>query len=250
MENLEATYESDSMVKQTWRGWHTFILLLILVGIGTVGLLVPKASVLGAWIGILVLLTALTVVAGHGVTGLKLGCLIDANNRISLARLQALSWTLMVVSAFLAGALANISAKSANPGVLADPLSIGVPEQLWVLMGISLTSLVGSPLILSAKKNQQPKDAEVERTRAILDRQGEDVEKISNVGRVIVKEYPIKANISDLFKGDEVSNAAPFTKYVQSNIEAPRLLADAGRSVRLALTRPTSRSSVWASRSP
>ena len=40
------------------------------------------------------------------------------------------------------------------------------------------------------------------------------------------------------------------TKYIQSNIEAPRLLADAGRLVRLASTRPTSRSSVWASRSP
>ena len=39
-------------------------------------------------------------------------------------------------------------------------------------------------------------------------------------------------------------------KYVQSNIEAPRLLADAGRSVRLASTPPTSRRSVLASRSP
>ena len=47
-------------------------------------------------------------------------------------------WTLIVISAFLAGALANISANSVNPGSIADPLSIGVPEELWILMGISL----------------------------------------------------------------------------------------------------------------
>lgn len=220
MENLEATPEAraagelgaapepGTTVRQTWRGWHTFFLLLVLVSIGLIGLLAPKFSVLGAWLGILVLLTALTVAVGHGVTGLSLGCLIDAHNRISLARLQAILWTLIVISAFLAGALANISANSANPGSIADPLSIGVPEELWILMGISLTSLIGSPLILSAKKTQQPKDAEVERTREILDRQGEDVENIDNVGRIMIKDYPIKANISDLFKGDEVSNAA------------------------------------------
>jgi hypothetical protein len=39
-------------------------------------------------------------------------------------------------------------------------------------------------------------------------------------------------------------------KYIQSNIEAPRLLTDAGRSARLASTRPTNRSSDGASRSP
>ncbi len=187
MENLEATTEAratgglgaapepENTIRQTWRGWHTLVLLLVLVGIGLIGLLVPKFSVLGAWLGILALLTALTVLAGHGVTGLSLGCLIDAHNRISLARLQAISWTLVVISAFLAGALANIRANTVNPGLIADPLSIGVPEELWIFMGISLTSLIGSPLLLNAKKSQQPKDAEVERTLEILNRQGEDV---------------------------------------------------------------------------
>jgi hypothetical protein len=79
--------------------------------------------------------------------------------------LQALSWSLVVISAFLAGALANISA---NPGLLADPLSIGVPEELWILMGISFTSLIDSPLILSQKEpategcggGEDPRDAQ------------------------------------------------------------------------------------------
>ncbi len=134
--------------------------------------------------------------------------MIDAHNRISLARLQAISWTLIVISAFLAGALANIRANSVDSGSISDPLSIGVPEELWILIGISLTSLVGSPLILNARKSQQPKDAEVERTLEILNRQGEDVEEIDNVGKLLIKECPARANIFDLFKGDEVSNAA------------------------------------------
>lgn len=86
----------------------------------------------------MVLLTALTVVARHGAPawGLatyrrKAWLLIDANNRVSLARLRALSCTLVAISAFLAGALANISA---NPGLLANSLSISVPEELWILM--------------------------------------------------------------------------------------------------------------------
>jgi hypothetical protein len=104
--------------------------------------------------------------------------------------------------------LSHGSSNSADPGSISDPLSIGVPKELWALMGISLTSLIGSLLILNAKKSQQPKDAEVESTLEILDRQGEDVEEIDNVGRLLIKEYPAKAKISDLFKGVEVSNAA------------------------------------------
>ncbi len=48
----------------------------------------------------------------------------------------------------------------------------------------------------------------MERTLEILNGQGEDVEEIDNVGKLLIKEYPARANISDLFKGDEVSNAA------------------------------------------
>ena len=35
----------------------------------------------------------------------------------------------------------------------------------------------------------------MERSLAILDRQGEDVAKISNIGRIVVKQCPIKANV-------------------------------------------------------
>ena len=35
-----------------------------------------------------------------------------------------------------------------------DALSIAVPQELWLLMGIAATSLIGSPLIKGVKKGQ------------------------------------------------------------------------------------------------
>lgn len=183
-----------------WSGRHTFGLFLILFGIGLVGLLAPGG--LGAWLGILVLLAALTGMVGHGVTGFGLGCLIDARNRLSLARLQMISWTLVLLSAFLAGALANISTNAP------DPLRINVPQELWALMGISLTSMIGTPLITSLKKDQKPRQEEKERTLNIMSERGEDIENITNDGKIMINDSPSGAGVSDLFRGDETANAA------------------------------------------
>ena len=50
-----------------------------------------------------------------GVTGLNLGCLIDAHNRISLARLQAISWTLVAISACYADPGARLWGTARQP---------------------------------------------------------------------------------------------------------------------------------------
>ena len=77
-------------------------------------------------------------------------------------------------------------------------------------MGISITSLVGSPLIISSKKDKEPREEEKNKTIATLSQQGERTSNdcITNVGQVIVKADPAQASISDLFKGDETANAA------------------------------------------
>ena len=77
-------------------------------------------------------------------------------------------------------------------------------------MGISITSLVGSPLIISSKKDKEPREEEKNKTIATLAQQGERTSNdcITNVGQVIVKADPAQASISDLFKGDETANAA------------------------------------------
>jgi hypothetical protein len=86
----------DSPPSFTWTTWHDLSLALILTAIGIVGLL-PLLLLLAAFVGF----------AGHGVTGLWYGLLVDGRNRMSLARLQMLLWILLMLSGFLA-ALFNI----------------------------------------------------------------------------------------------------------------------------------------------
>ncbi|MCW3977668.1 MAG: hypothetical protein NWE77_07030 [Candidatus Bathyarchaeota archaeon] len=57
---------------------------------------------------------------------------------------------LIVLSAFLTIALERIYA-SATGTIIADPSAIAIPLELWALLGISTTSFVRSPLVLSAK---------------------------------------------------------------------------------------------------
>ena len=53
---------------------------------------------------------------GSGVTGLSLDCLMVGHSRLSLVRLQAVSWTLILVSALFDRALVNTRANSVASG--------------------------------------------------------------------------------------------------------------------------------------
>jgi hypothetical protein len=117
-------------------------LIGILVGIALAGLWLSRYSLILSWLVMLVLMITFLVVAGAAITGLRRGLLIDGRNKISLSRFQLIAWTVVVLSAFLTAALFNIRAGAD------DPLAIAIPEQLWILMGISTTSLIGSPLLL------------------------------------------------------------------------------------------------------
>ena len=134
--------------KPEWKAWHTLSLLAIISAIVLLGVLTPSTQIGWAWIGTLVLLAGFATVAGHGILGLWLGLLIDERNKMSLSRLQMILWTIVVLSGFLTAAMWNISHGQV------DALSIVVPAQLWLLMGISTTSLIGSPLIRSTQDDR------------------------------------------------------------------------------------------------
>ena len=85
-----------------------------------------------------------------------------------------------------------------------DPLAIALPKELWMLMGISTASLVGSPLIRSNKKAQMPETEETKKTTEKVE--GEEGE-VSNIGQVVVNEKPKDARFSNMFKGEETGNA-------------------------------------------
>ena len=127
------------------------------------------------------------VIAGQGVTGLWRGMLIDDRNKMGLSRLQMILWTIIVLSGFLVAALSNLATGQA------DPLAIAIPSQLWLLMGISTTSLVGSPLIKSTKKNKTPSEAEKGQTLESLAKQmgADSVEDtVTHAGQIVVHTGP------------------------------------------------------------
>jgi hypothetical protein len=111
------------------------------------------------------------------------GWLINEQNRMSLSRLQMFLWTVVILSAYVAAVLANVQFKYYDKGV-----SIAIPQEVWLAMGISTTSLVGTGLILETKKRKkavEPHNVKV--TKGIL----------------VVNEKP---SLLDLVHGEEVSN--------------------------------------------
>jgi hypothetical protein len=131
-----------------WKLWHTLAVPALLIAAALVGLLLPSSLRLLIWIVIIVLLLTLALTIGHGTTNQWIGLLIDERNKISLSRFQMLLWTIIILSAFLCIAMLNVHT---NP---LSALAINVPVELWALMGISTTSLVGSPVAMSVKRDQ------------------------------------------------------------------------------------------------
>jgi hypothetical protein len=184
-----------------WSGWHTFSLGVIIVAIVLVGLLFPPDSRFWVWLSVVLLLVAFGVVAGHGITGLWHGLLVDERNKLSLSRLQMFLWTLVVLSGFVTAALSNLAADQV------DPLAITIPSALWLLIGISTTSLVASPLIRSTKRARLADRDEVRDTFALLSNQGVDIGGIAAKGQIVVNTTLKDARWSDLFMGEETGNA-------------------------------------------
>lgn len=201
----------------------SWALVILVLGIIPVGLLSPQWMGL-AWTWAII---AVLMVLAIGVTGLSLGkgwagVLIDPpTNTMSLSRLQIMLWTGVILSAFVTLALGRIAAKSA------DPLAIQLPPLLWALMGISMTSAVGSPLLKAAKAQKTAGQEEVNQQRAVkrgvdlktaatyrtvlAERKSEDarlreqVGETKPLGAIVRKDSWEKATFSDLLTGEEVA---------------------------------------------
>ena len=148
MASVAAPYDEQSVV---WRTWHTLALVAMLAGIVLVGVVLPWAAGpsgnyrharLFAWLATLGFLTGFALVMGHGLTGLARGIFVDGRNKMSVSRLQMFLWTILVLSACLTAALANVGLGAA------EPLAVSVPDPLLLAMGVSTSSLIASPLVL------------------------------------------------------------------------------------------------------
>lgn len=138
------------------------------------------------------------------------GAFIDNRNRISLSKLQAAAWTVVVLSGFATAAAYNIMA-SVYEDTSITALAIVIPGDLLIAMGISATSLVATPALLTMKSqlpdntDDQGAAAEDAHLANAKNKLGPD---IGRNGKVLVRTSPADASWSDLVTGEEVGNAA------------------------------------------
>ena len=186
---------------KTWTFGHTIAWLLFIVVLPLAFIYKIEQPVTAWWI-LMAGFMSILLITGHGVTGSMKGAFVDNRNTLSLSRFQMMAWTILILSALCAAAFWNIKVGDPNP------LNIGLKEELWLLMGISTASLVGSPLILNGKKALAPDRAEMSKTFELLKQQGYDTDKLDNQGHLIVNAAPHHARWSDLFTGEETGNFA------------------------------------------
>ena len=141
---------------QNWSYYHTIICICFVLVIPCIAYFyedimvnILKNNLVKSWFFVIAGFILVILTIGHGVTGTWKGAFVDNRNVMSLSRIQILGWTILVLSAFSTIALWNMFVTNhaclyANDsGCLPD-----IPEDLWLSMGISTTSMVASPLIL------------------------------------------------------------------------------------------------------
>jgi hypothetical protein len=139
---------------------------------------------------------------GWAKLGRAAGALITQENIISLSRLQMVLWTVLVLSFFSAVALARLASDATL-----EPLNVQVGSELWGLLGISSASLVGTPLLLSIRRDKVPVDGVAASTPAATCFNETPAAVAARAsGPLYANVAPVDARFSDIFEGDELSN--------------------------------------------
>lgn len=146
-------------------------------------------------------LAAFMLVLGQAISGTPFGVLVNERNLMSLSRFQAAVWTIVVIAGYLTMVVARIKSGTANA------VDVGIPQELWLAMGISSTSLLGTPLLLSGKRQRKPDARMVESAASQLSEPKKDLEN-QRVGVLYANKSIQDARIADIFQGDEVGNTA------------------------------------------
>jgi hypothetical protein len=171
-----------------------FLLAIIVAAVLPIFWLNPYVRLL-SWgivaVGALILASGIT----DGTVGFSRSLLCDSRNRFQQSNLISFAWLIVISSAYLSCALWNISLWKPDSGTTL-PISIEVPASVWVLAGIVSTGLVGSSLILSHKLSLQGRLAST------------DSRPIASL-KVIIRERPDQATISDLVALDEEETVPP-----------------------------------------
>jgi hypothetical protein len=183
-----------------WKPWHSAAVLAITAFFVWMAVWLPW-GVYASWIIAMIALTLFTLVVGRGVTGVWKGAFVDDRFRMSLSRLQMLTWTIVIVAALGTMAIARAQTDAVTA------MDIAVPPTVWALLGISITSLIGSPLIKNAKKDPAA-GPDPARAVALLAAMGKGPDEVSVEGQVVRNTSIDAASFADLFMGEYVETFA------------------------------------------
>ncbi len=179
--------------------WAALPIVLLAVGFFVAPALAPQGR---AWTFVLAMgvLAAEFVVIGQLVNGRISGAFIDNRNLLSLSKLQAGAWTVVVLAAFATAAAYNVAAGKVDYSLL-NVLRVQIPSELLLAMGISATSLVAAPSLLSIKSNEQPVE------HAALGAANRTGRPVVPNGKLLTRPGPEDAAWEDLVTGEELGNA-------------------------------------------
>ena len=161
-----------------------------------------------SWLFIMILMIGFFILIGLCSGNGRLDkILIDNRKQMSLSRFQLVLWTLVILSAYLTIVLGRINTINLNDpsagAALQSAMIIQMPWQLIALLGISLTAVAGTSLILGAKKDITLTSAREQEIKKNLDKKIRE-----NEGTVCENQKIENANFTDMFKGDEVGDCA------------------------------------------
>lgn len=181
-------------------------LLFALLGLaGSFGILWNKglaidAARVSAWLAAILAFAGVFVCLGLGMNDRVLGAVIDERNRYSLSRLQMAMWTILLLPSIYIVALAN---KHFAP----DDGALNLDWQLLGLLGISVGSVIATPLVLTVKSSQPANPSQVSTAAAELSRTQNLTGDVTANGQLIRKDSPAGARFGDLIRGEEIGNA-------------------------------------------
>ena len=182
------------------RSWGLlFVCLLLLALMGEAALKLRPGLNFAISAGVLALVVLLF---GQWSCRRPLGVLIDYRNLMSLARFQSILWTIIVLTGFLA--MVALRLRFPIPGKSA--MDVGIPWELWALMGISTTSLVGAPLILEGKLDKIPTADAMDKASLTLHQSAPSLADVSSMGTLYRNASLQDARITDMLQGDEIMN--------------------------------------------
>ncbi|WP_426754318.1 hypothetical protein [Myxococcus sp. Y35] len=152
-------------------------------------------------VGTMAVLTGFLLVLGKAISGVPLALLISERNLMSLSRFQALVWTVVVMGGYLTMTLTRVKTGGQSA------VGVTIPQELWIAMGISTTSLLGTPLVLGGKRARSPDEKLVQNTSVQLAEPTTDIDA-HRQGVLYANPDMTDARVADMFQGDEVGNTA------------------------------------------